>query len=204
MKYCLKNRLFLIKKDIGFAVKQNKAKIFFYLGMMLLGVALGIYIGVKVGAKATPFGVFSALFHLEYAPFAYLVPDFLRFLLFLILCLLAYFLPFPKLYPSIATVLVGKYFGEIACVCFQSDSLLSFVLSVALVYLPLLFCAGSLLTVVAIRSNAFRLVDGADRCGKSVKKTLFFAVKTLLVYLLILFLIYVVLCGVLYLILIAL
>ncbi len=204
MKYTLKDRLFLFKKDVGFAVKQNKSQIIYYLVMLLLGVALGVYIGVKVGAKETPFGVFAALFHLKYAPFSYLVPDLLRFFLFLTVSILACYLPIPKLYPTISLLFVGKYFGEIACVCFQSDSLLSFVLSVAIVYLPLLFCAGVLLTVVALRSISVRLAVGADRCVNTAKKTLFFSLKIFLVYLLILFVIYVVLCGVLYLVMIAL
>lgn len=172
--------------------------------VLLCGVALGVYIGVKVGAKDAPFGVFAKLFHMEYAPFAYLGRDFLRFLLFGILASLSFFLPLPLLYPALALFFFGKYFGELACVCFQSDAVVAAMLSLIFVYLPLLFFGATLLLLIAQRVKNYRLNHGANLCICRTKSEIWFFLRLVLAYFVFLFLIYAVFCGALYLLVIAL
>ena len=193
-----------MKRDIISAFRSNRKGILLGFSVLLCGVVLGIYIGVNVGKKEAPFGVFAALFHLQFSPFSYLVPDFLRFFLFGVLTLLSFFLPLPFVYPAIALFFFGKYFGEISCVCFLSDTVIAAVLSIAVVYLPLLLVGGGLLLLIALRAREFRLPSGADLCPKNVMKEVFFLLKLLLAYFVCLFLLYVIICGTLYLLVIAL
>ena len=157
MKNLVKSHLFLLKKDFFIALSQNKRTIASSAVVLALGVAFGVYIGVKVGEKPTPFGVFSSLFHLEFKPFSYIVPDFLRFLLFLGVTALAFFMPLPALYPAVALFFFGKHFGEIACVCFLSDPVFSAVFSIILIYLPLLVVGWGLILSLSLRAKAFLL-----------------------------------------------
>ena len=203
MKNLVKSHLFLLKKDFFIALSQNKRAIASSAVVLALGVAFGVYIGVKVGGKPTPFGVFSSLFYLEFKPFSYIVPDFLRFLLLLGVTVLAFFMPLPALYPAVALFFFGKYFGEIACVCFLSDPVFSAVISIILIYLPLLVVGWGLILSLSLRAKAFLLCSGVDPCRSSAKSRLFLFVWHFSAYFLTLFFLYVVLCGVLYLVVIA-
>jgi len=204
MKYTLKSRFFLLKKDISSAIRANRKGVILGTILLLLGVALGIYIGVNIGEKTSPFGIFSALFNLEFAPFSYLLPDFLRFFLFSGLATLAYFLPLPMIYPTIAIFFFGKYFGELACVCFLSDSLFSAILSTLIVYLPLLLIGEAILLAIAIRASSMRLFKGTDRCRTTAKRDVMISLLYLFLYFAVLFILYVLVCGAIYLIMIAL
>ena len=170
----------------------------------MIGICIGIYVGIKVGEKDTPFGIFACLFGLRFAPFTFLTPDFLRFLLFSIIASLSFFLPCPSLYPAVSLILFGKYFGELACVVFLTDSILSMVLSVLVVYLPLLLVGGSMILFIALKAKNARIRCGASPCLRSVKNELWCLGGCLGIYFTLLFLIYVVVCGVIYLLLIAL
>ena len=204
MSYSVKNRLFLLKRDAFDLLKRERKGMILGFVILFCGVALGVYIGVRIGAKEAPFGVFASLFHLEFAPFGYLGRDFLRFLLFFILASLCYFLPMPLLYPALALFFFGKYFGEVACVCFQSDAFLAAAVSALFVYLPLLIFGGMLLLLLAHRAKLYRLRQGAYLCLQKGKSEAIFISKLLLAYFSILFLLYVVFCGALYLLAIAL
>ncbi len=204
MKNPVKSRLFLWKRDLFTACRRNRNSILAWSLVLLFGVGLGIYIGLTVGEKESPFGVFAALFNLEFAPFDYLVPDLLRFLAFSILSMLALFLPLPVLYPTLSLFLFGKHFGEIACVCFLSDGLPAALLSLFVIYLPLLLFGGSLLIFVAHRAKLSRLRYGGSWCQKAIKREILFWLKVHFAYFLVLLLLYVIVCGILYLFVIAL
>ena len=204
MSYSVKNRLFLLKRDAFDLLKRERKGMILGFVILFCGVALGVYIGVRIGAKEAPFGVFASLFHLEFAPFGYLGRDFLRFFLFFILASLCYFLPMPFIYPALALFFFGKHFGEVACVCFQSDTLLAAALSVILVYLPMLLFGGMLLLLLAHRAKLYRMRQGAYLCLQKGKSEALFILKLLFAYFSALFLIYVLLCGALYLLVIAL
>ena len=204
MKNPVKSRLFLLKKDLTFAFRRDRSSILAWSCVLLFGVALGIYIGVTVGEKQPPFGVFGALFNLEFAPFSYLLPDFLRFFAFSLLAMLALILPLPILYPTLALFFFGKHFGEIACVCFLSDSLPAALLSFAVIYLPLLLFGGAFLIFVAHRAKSIRLRCGGTGCPQTLKSEIYLWLKLLVAYFILLFLLYVAVCGILYLIVIAL
>ena len=204
MEHSVKNGLFLLKKDLFAAFRQRRPHVLAWAGALFVGVALGIYIGVYVGEKEQPFGVFAALFNLEFAPFHYLVPDFLRFLLFSLLVFAAIFLPPAPLYPALALFFFGKHFGEISCVCFQSDSLPSALLSILLVYLPLLLFGGLLLIYLAQRAMGNKNRSIGVFCPQAIRGEALLWLKIHLLYFAVLFLLYVVLCGALYLFAIAL
>lgn len=204
MKYSLRNHIFLIKRDFISTLKEHKWGVISGIFLLIGGIVLGIYIGSDVGEKETPFGMFASLFGLEYSPFGYLVPDFLRFLLFAALCFLAFLLPAPMLYPAVAILFFGKYFGEAAYVCFLSDPVIPAILNILLIYIPLLIIGGAMLISVTIKARASRVESGADPCRKSIKRELFYVLTLLLAYFVILFLLDVVICGVIYLVVIAL
>ena len=185
-------------------IREHKAGVISGLVLLLLGTILGIYIGSDVGEMQSPFGIFASLFALEFSPFSFLVPDFLRFLLFSVLSAMSFFLPLPMLYPAIALLFFGKYFGELAYVCFFSDPTIPAILSILLVYLPLLFIGGSMLLSIAIKARTSRIQSGVDPCRKSVKGEISHVLILLAAYFVMLFAIYVVLCGAIYLIMIAL
>lgn len=204
MRYSLRDRFFLLKKDFFTTLSAHKGGVFSGLALLLLGVAVGIYIGSDVGEMEPPFCIFASLFCLKFSPFSFLMPDFLRFLLFSLLSALSFFLPLPMLYPAIAIFFFGKYFGELACVCFFSDPIIPAILSILLVYLPLLVIGGSMLLSIAIKARSSRIKSGVDPCRKSVKGELLYVLTLLAAYFVLLFAIYVLLCGAIYLILIAL
>ena len=204
MRYSVNNRLFLLKNHFISTMREHRKKCIGEIILLLVGVALGIYIGVKVGAKETPFGFFARLFRLEYTPFRSLFPDFLRFLLFAAIASLAFFLPFPTIYPASALFFFGKYFGEIACVCMISDSIVSSLLSILIIYLPLLLIGSVLILYIAQYAKESRILCGSDPCRKSIWKMLFHAMICIGIYLVVLFLLYVIICGLVYLIVFAL
>ena len=200
----LKNKVFLFKKDILAALKDQRNRLLFYVVFLILGVVIGVLIGIKVGEKEPPFGVFGNLFHLNFEPFSYIFPDFLRFFFFSILSGLSYFLPCPKLYPSISMVFFGKYFGQLACLVFLTDAPIAAIFSLALIYLPLLLLGGVLLFRVGICGEDSRLCRGADSCKASLKSFILSWIFALIAYFILLVLLYVALCGILYLIVISL
>lgn len=203
MKQYCKNRFFLLKKDISAALQRNRKGVIVGVIILLLGVVFGIYIAMNVGEQESPFGVFAALFSLKYTPFKYLIFDFLRFFLFLILASLAFFLPFPSIYPAVALLFFAKHFGEISCVVILSDSLPSAILSILIIYIPLLLSGGTFLIALSIHASEYRLVSGCDPCRHTVRGEIILILSLLLLYLLVLFAIHVIVCGVLYLIMIA-
>ena len=204
MKYSLGSRLFLFKRDVSFMMGEHRNEVIGGAVFLLFGVGFGIYIGAKVGAKDAPFGIFANLFCLNYAPFSFIVPDFLRFLLFSVVSALSFLLPLPSIYPVVALFFFGKYFGELACVCFLSDSFLAFLLSVLIVYLPLLFFGGSGILLIGLFGKGSRILNGGDPCLKGIVRELIRLGICLAVYFALLFFIYVILCGALYLMMIAL
>ncbi len=204
MKYGLRSRFYYLKLDLKESIKHNKRRLIALYGWLLAGMAIGIYIGVKIGEKNAPFGMFSELFHLKYEPFSHVWPDFLRFFLFAFLCALCYFLPFPTIYPALAALFFGKYFGQLACVVFLTDSLIASLLSCVLLYIPLLIVGGWLLFRISLKCGEFRLCNGTDPCKNSLKRAGATLLLSLIMYLLLLFLLYVMLCGLIYLIVIAL
>ena len=171
---------------------------------LIAGVALGVYIGIRVGEKEAPFGMFANLFHLNFAPFSHIGPDLLRFFLFSLLTALAFFLPYPAIYPAIALLFFGKYFGQLTCVVFLTDSFLSALLSALLLYIPLLLIGGWLLFRLSLHGSEFRLSNGVDRCRGTIKRVGICLLKALIAYFFALFFLYVILCGLIYLIVIAL
>ena len=204
MKYSVKNRLFLLKRDILERWRQERKGLLLGYAILLCGVALGVYIGVKIGAKNPPFGVFAKLFHMEFSPFSYLGYDFLRFLLFCIFASLCFVLPVPLVYPGLALFFFGKYFGEVVCVCFQSDAFVAAMLSAVVIHLPSALLGGTLVLLIAQRAKRYRLSNGADLCIRRIKIEVFFFLKIVLAYFSFLFLLYVVFCGALYFLVIAL
>lgn len=204
MRCGIKDRIILLKTDVAESFRRERSKLLGGFICLILGIALGVYIGIKVGEKPSPFGIFAKLFHLYFAPFSYIGSDFLRFLLFSVIASLSFFLPYPRVYPVLALFFFGKYFGQLSCVVFLSDSLISALLSILLVYLPLSIVGGYLLFRISLAAQDFRLSNCADFCRKSVVSELLFLLKILLSYFLILFLLYVILCGVIYLVTIAL
>ena len=199
MKCSPKTRLFLLKTDLVSCARDHRKEFLVKCLFMLLGVGLGVYIGVKIGANEGPFSVFAKLFCLSYTPFSLLFGDLLRLLFYSILTVLGFFLPPCPLYSSAALFLLGKYYGELACLSFLTDSVLAAVLSLILIYLPLLLIGGVVLMRISLYSSDFRLSCGTERGARSFRKTAGIVGKALLVLLLALFLLYVVLCGVIYL-----
>ena len=204
MKYSMRNRIFLIKKDFFFTLKEHKWGVISCSVLLVAGVALGVFIGSDIGEKETPFAMFASLFGLEYSPFGYLMPDFFRFLLFSVLCSLAFFLPMPMIYPAISLLFFGKYFGEAAYVCFLSDPVIPAILTIVLIHIPLLLVGGAMLISITIKARGSRMECGADPSCKSIKREIFYVLSMIVAYFIILFLLYVVICGVIYLIMIAL
>ena len=204
MRYSVQNRFFLLRKDFFSTLKTHKWGVVSGAFLLVVGVALGIFIGSDVGEKEAPFGMFASLFGLDYSPFGYLMPDFLRFLFFSALCSLAFFFPAPMLYPAVALIFFGKYFGEAAYVCFLSDPLIPASLNIILIHIPLLLMGGAMLISVTIKARYSRIECGADLCLKSIKRHMFYLLTLLLAYFMILLLLYVAICGVIYLVMIAL
>ena len=81
MSSAIKYRIFLFKTDFRSCLREERKKLFAAMFWLLAGVALGVYIGIRIGGKESPFGMFAELFHLHFAPFSHVGPDFLRFLL---------------------------------------------------------------------------------------------------------------------------
>ena len=203
MKSNYKNRLFLLKKDISLALERNRNGVIVGVIVLLFGVAFGIYVGMNLDRQESPFGVFATLFSLNFTPFTYLIPDFLRFLLFLIFASMAFFLPLPSIYPMVSLFFFAKHFGEISCVVFLSDTLPSALLSILIVYIPLLLIGGTSLITISIRVKDYRLASGCDPCRRTVRSEILLCLSLLVLYFLLLFALYVILCGVLYLVMIA-
>ena len=200
----LADRLFLLRSDFLRSLKEERKRLCFYGVFLLAGVILGVFIGIKIGEKESPFGIFALLFHMDFAPFGHLLPDFLRFLFFAVFAGLSYFLPCPKLYPLLSMIFFGKYFGQFACLAFLSDSLIAAFFSLFLVYLPLLVVGGFLLFSIAIYGEDSRLCRGADVCHRSLKRFFHRILLSIVCYFSLLFILYVLLCGTLYLIVISL
>ena len=204
MSSAIKYRIFLFLTDFRSCLREERKKLFAAMFWLLAGVALGIYIGIRIGGKESPFGMFAELFHLHFAPFSHVGPDFLRFLLFSVVVALSFFLPHPAIYPAVAIFFFGKYFGQLACVVFLSDPILSALFSVLFLYLPLLLIGGWLLFRLSLHGVEFRLCNGADCCKGTWKRIFVCLLKSVVPYLFCVIFLYLIICGVIYLIVIAL
>lgn len=203
MKCNLKNRIFLIGKDIIREIREDKKRILFFGVFLLLGILLGVYIGIKIGESDPPYSVFAKLFRLDFSPFSYIASGFFRFLLYAIFAALAYFLPIPWIYPAVSIFLFGKYFAQLACIAFLSDSIFAAILSLVLIYLPLLLFGWLLLLRLTSNALESRLCNGPDPCKRSLKSAFICFLTAMILYLLALFLLHLILCGLIYLIAIA-
>ena len=197
-------QFFLLKNDVFRLLKEKRTHLFLGFTVLLIGVIFGVVIAIKIGEKDTPFGVFASLFDQNYSPFSYLVPDLLRFVLFALLCSLCFFLPIPLLYPTFALLFFGKYFGQLSAVVWLSDPIFPALLSILLIYLPLVFLGGFLLIYLAFTGSEYRLAIGGDPCPITIKRGLITILLSVFAYFALLFFLYVVLCGLLYLLTIAL
>jgi len=203
MNCSFRHKCFLVKRDFCESVKNHWQLFLHAVIVTMIGIGVGVYIGIRIGERETPFSIFAGLFHLNYQPFSYLLPDLFRFILYTAIASLAFFLPLPIIYPTLAYFFFGKYFGQAACISFLSDSVAAATLSLAIIYLPFVMIGTILFFFVTLKTSEFRLCKGADFHKYSLSKVVICLLKPIALYFFSIFLIYVPICGIIYLLVIA-
>ena len=202
MKCELRNRLFLLWKDFRTTIRENKFFLTYSALWLALGVGIGIYIGIRIGESVAPISVFGRLLRGDYSPFRYIARDLLRWCLLSNLVFIGYYLTFPRVFSAIALSFYGKYFGQIACVTFLSDTVVAAVLSMIIVYIPLLILGAFLLFRLVLSMERYRTCGRETPNGRSLLRLGSFLAIPFVAYTAFLFACYLVVCGSIYLFLI--
>ena len=162
-----------------------------------------MYVAVRIGEKEAPYGIFSLLFRLEFAPFSWIFTYLLRFLLYLLIAAIGFFVSVPWAFVGAAVFLYAKYFGEIIVLCFLTDAIASAVLSLLLAYLPILLLGVFLYFMLFLKANELKMCGGNPFNGKTLSKTLLFLLRLVLLYFVFCIFIFLAVCGLFYLVIIA-
>ena len=188
---------YFLKNDLRRSICENKSLFAVFLVTAFLGAAFGVYVGIKSERPSAPYGVFSCIFYGKYAPFSLIFKEFFRFFLYFCIAFVGGAVLSPVIFGAVGVFFFTKHWSEVATVVLRADAVFGAVLSLILVYIPLL-TAGYFLTYLSVlfhRASASPFRGGVC-AAKRVFPTLRYAIGTLAVYFLFLILIYFILCGV--------
>ena len=169
----------------------------------ILGAALGVLVALKIGEREAPCSAIANLFCLSYKPFTFVISHFMRFILYLLIASLGFFLPLSALYPAIALFFYGKYIAQIATFAFLTDSIASAVLSLLIVSLPIFIAGVICLFFIYCKAFEWKICHGERFNAANVSRFLPDLAKCLIFYFLALASIFLVICGLIYIVVIA-